>query len=488
MCPPRTSNRGRGLEWVMSFQSRACRRSTPLTLAVVLAVCTTLVGAQTRVVPPKNKYTPEQDVELGREAAAEVRREYPLIEDRTIDGYLDELGRRLVSFSPEALKHPAFEYSFTPVNLKDINAFALPGGPMFVNRGMFDAADAEGEVVGVMAHELAHVLLRHGTANATKAQGFQLGALAGAIAGAVIGGGWGEAIAQGSQLGLGTWLLKYSRDYEKQADLLGAQIMARAGYDPRELARMFETIQKQGGSTPPQWLSSHPNPGNRSQYIAQEASQLQIGPRPSQSGFAQVKSRFAAMPPAKSMADLARSGPGGGGDTNAPASVGRVGEPVPAPARQYRTARGGQLFQVSVPTNWTAVSSNNSVKFVPQNGYGEARGQTVLTHGVELGVARASSRDLRQATQSLVQAFVQGNPEMRQAGETRTLRLSNRSALATPLVGRSALGGSERVGVYTTFLADGSLFYYLTVVPDSEAPAYAAAFDRVGQSIRLTDR
>ena len=69
-----------------------------------------------------------------------------------------------------------FEYSFTPVNLKDINAFALPGGPMFVNRGMIEAAQGEGEVAGVMAHELAHVLLRHGTANATKAQGFQIGA------------------------------------------------------------------------------------------------------------------------------------------------------------------------------------------------------------------------------------------------------------------------------------------------------------------------
>ena len=134
------------------------------------------------------------------------------------------------------------------MNLKEINAFALPGGPMFVNRGMFEAAKGEGEVVGVMAHELSHVLLRHGTANATKAQSFQLGQLAGAIAGAVVGGGWGQVISEGSQFGLGTALLKYSREYEKQADLLGAQIMARAGYDPRDLGRMFETIQKRGGA------------------------------------------------------------------------------------------------------------------------------------------------------------------------------------------------------------------------------------------------
>ncbi len=455
-----------------------------------LVACTAVVGAQTRITPPKNKYTPQQDVEIGREAAAEVRREYPIIDDRQIDSYLDGLGRRLVAAAPAELKQEVFEYSFTPVNLKDINAFALPGGPMFVNRGMFAAATTEGEVVGVMAHELSHVLLRHGTANATKAQGFQLGALAGAIAGAVIGGGVGEIISQGSQFGLGTWLLKYSREYEKQADLLGAQIMARAGYDPRDLGRMFETIAKQGNGAPPQWLSSHPNPGNRTQYIADEASKLQIGPRPSQAGFASTKSRFDTLPPAKSMADVERGGGGSGGgrEGEAPASVGTVGEPVPPPARQYRTARGGDLFQVSVPTNWTAVSSNNSVKFVPQNGYGSARGQTVLTHGVELGVARATSRDLREATDSLVRAFVQSNPDMRQVGESVAVRISNRSAIGTPLVGRSALGGSERVGVYTTLLADGNLFYYLTVVPEGDAPTYATVFDRVGQSIRLTDR
>jgi hypothetical protein len=351
---------------------------------------------------------------------------------------------------------------------------------------MIEAAHAEGEVVGVMAHELSHVLLRHGTANATKAQGFQLGALAGAIAGAVIGGGWGQAIAQGSQFGLGTWLLKYSREYEKQADLLGAQIMARAGYDPRDLARMFETIQKQGNGAPPQWLSSHPNPGNRSQYIAQEASQLQIARAPDQRGFESARQRFASLPPARSMAELAKAGGGGRGEGTP--SVGRVGEPVPPPSSQYRQVRGGGLFETVVPSNWTAVSSNPSVKYVTQNGYGELRGQAVLTHGVELGVARASSRDLREATDTLLNAFMQENAGLRIADNSRTMRLSGRSALGTPLVGRSALGGEERVGVYTTFLADGNLFYYATVVPERDSARYGAVFERIGESIRLNDR
>ena len=457
-------------------------------LALVFTLVATTVVAQTKVSPPKNKYTVEQDVQIGREASAEVRQQYPIITDNQVEGYLQRLGDRLVASAPADLNKPQFDYSFTPVNLKDINAFALPGGPMFVNRGMIEAADGEGEVAGVMAHELAHVLLRHGTANATKAQGFQLGALAGAIAGAVIGGGWGEVVSQGSQFGLGTWLMKYSRDYEKQADLLGAQIMARAGYDPRELARMFETIAQQGGGSPPQWLSSHPDPGNRTEYITKEATQLNIGPRPSENGFSQVRSRLSALGPARTMADVERDASRSGEGTRAPVSVGRIGEPVPAPARQYRTVQGGKLFRVSVPTNWTPLATESSIKYVPQNGYGEANGQTVMTHGVEMGVARASSRDLRQATDTLIEGFVRGNQDMRVIGAQRTVQLSGRTAILTSLEGRSVLGGSELVDVYTTILADGNLFYHLTVAPDREVDAYSVAFNRVARSLKLTDR
>ena len=465
------------------------RRPSPVwALLLVASIGASAAAAQTVITPPKNKYTPQQDVELGQDAAAEVRKEYPIIADDQISSYLEQLGRSLVAAAPANLNNPVFEYSFTPVNLKEINAFALPGGPMFVNRGMFDAAQGEGEVIGVMAHELSHVLLRHGTANATKAQKFQVGAVAGAIAGAIIGGGWGDAIAQGSQFGLGAWLMKYSREYEKQADLLGAQIMARAGYDPRDLAKMFEAIEKESaGNTPPQWLSSHPNPGNRVQYIRDEAAKLTIAPRAGSTGFATTKSRFAAMPPAKSMSDRARTG-NNGGSGGTPTAVGTIGQPVPAPASQYKTAKGGQLFQVSVPSNWTGVSATNSVKFVPQNALGDYQGQSVFTHGVELGVTRAASRDLVESSNAFVNAVIQGNPGMRVSGSQQQVRISQRAGLGTALLGRSALNQTERVNIYTTLLTDGSLFYYLTVVPDNDAPTYTPAFDRVGASIRLNDR
>ncbi len=140
-----------------------------------------------------------------------------------------------------------------------------------------------------------------------------------------------------------------------------------------------------------------------------------------------------------------------------------------------------------MPTNWTSLPSNSAIKVVPQNGYGQLNGQTVFTHGVEFGVTQASSRDLRSATNAWLKAVAQGNPDLRLAGDQQAMRLSQRSAISTPLVNPSPLGGRERIQVYTTFLVDGSLFYYLTIVPEEEVQDYQQTFQRVGQSIRLTE-
>jgi predicted Zn-dependent protease len=139
---------------------------------------------------------------------------------------------------------------------------------------MLDAASNDGEVAGVIAHEISHVVLRHATAQATKGQKFQLGVLAGQLLGSLVGGRTGTVISQGSQIGIGTYFLKYSREYEREADLLGAQIMARAGYDPRDMAKMFETIARRRGNGGPEWLSDHPSPANRSAAIHREAALL----------------------------------------------------------------------------------------------------------------------------------------------------------------------------------------------------------------------
>jgi len=483
-----------------------------LTIATAIWLSSTIVDTQTVIKLPKNKYTPEQDVKLGLEAANEVRQQYPIIKDEKIQTYLSGLGDRLVAVAPAELRNPAYQFSFTPVNLKEINAFALPGGPMFVHRGMFDAAASEGEVVGVMAHELSHVLLRHGTANASKASNpwLAIGQLAGQIGGAVVGGPYGGYIAQGAEFGLGTLMLRYSRDFEKQADLMGSQLMAKAGYDPRSLAHMFETIEKDGGGGNPQWLSDHPNPGNRVQYITKEAESLTIASGTDTTQFQPMKTQFASLPPAKSMADLAKAKGGGnggnggnaghlnsaGGDSGgggnaggAPAveSVGTPGQPVPRPTTQYRDIAGGKIFQASVPADWTPIPSKASIKVIPQNGYGNMNGQTVFNYGVEFGIAQANSRDLQEATNTWLNAIGQANPDLKLGGEQQMMKISQRSAIGTPLVNPSALGGQERISVYTTFLSNGALFYYLTVVPEQDAQAFSETFRHIGQSIRLTD-
>ncbi|HEX5070508.1 MAG TPA: M48 family metallopeptidase, partial [Vicinamibacterales bacterium] len=368
------------------------------TLAIGLAgmlLAAPALFAQTTFKLAKNKYTPAQDVALGMKAAAQVRKEYPIIEEGFLPQYLARLGDGLVAAAPASLKQPEYRFSFTGVNLKEINAFALPGGPMFVNRGMIDAAKGEGEVAGVMAHELSHVLLRHGTANATKAENpwLQLGQVAGVVGGSMVGGAVGAIISDGTQFGLSTMLLRYSRDFEKQADLLGVAIMAKAGYDPRDLARMFETIARSGSGSPPEWLSSHPDPGNRSAYINKEAQAVAIGPAPDTREFASARNAIASLPAPITMAELARRRDPNTGTAASNAATGTPGLPVPAPSARMREISAG-IFTADVPSNWTSLQSSSAIRVVPENGYGQLKGQTVFTHGVEFGVAKAASRDL----------------------------------------------------------------------------------------------
>src|SRR5688572_16130662 len=209
---------------------------------VAISVMPLSVIAQTQIKYHSNKYSIQDDVKLGRQAAQEAEGQFPLLRDEQVQDYVERVGRRLVSSIPSQFQHPEFQYYFKVVNARDINAFALPGGPMYVNRGMIEAARTEGEMAGVMAHEISHVALRHGTAQATKGQKYgTLAAIAG-IAGTILTRN--PNVGQLAQAPFAVYLLKFSREYETEADILGAQILAGAGYDPRDLANMFRTIEQ----------------------------------------------------------------------------------------------------------------------------------------------------------------------------------------------------------------------------------------------------
>jgi len=454
-------------------------------IGVVVLLSVSATGGQTVITPPKNRYTPAQDVELGRKAAAEVEQQLPMLRDEDVTSLLASIGRRLVESVPQELEHPGFHYSFQVVNVREINAFALPGGPMFVNRGMIEAARTEGEVAGVMAHELSHVALRHGTAQATKATKYEIGTLLGAVVGAIIGGNVGGAVAQGTQFGLGTAFLRFSREFERQADLLGSHIMAAAGYDPLEMASMFKTIETQGGSGGPQWLSDHPNPGDRYASITREAKLLKVqNPVRDTRAFTRAQAGLRRMTPAPTTKEATRQAAGRG---SAPAPDGRL-EPgrVAPPSSTYTAYTEGDVFRVSVPSNWRELPGGNAVTFAPDGAYDSADGQRTFTHGVEIGVARNETRDLRTATDELIASLARGNPNLsRSSGYDRT-KIGGRQGVHTVLSNVSdATGQHERIAVFTVLLRDASLFYALGVAPRDRFPVYEATFRRVVGSIEI---
>src|SRR5690348_16708088 len=208
------------------------------------------------IKPGFNLYSKFTDIQIGQAAALQVRQQYRVVGDPFLQDYLQRCGARLAA-TPEA-RLSGFHFSFTTLNVPQVNAFALPGGPMFIFSGLLGATDNEAQLAGVMAHEMAHVILRHGTHEASKAKLVNFTAM---LAGAAAGNG--SAVGQLSRLGLGlggnSLILKFSRDAETEADLLGSHLMAEAGYNPIEMARFFEKLAA-NGSQGLQFFSDHPNP------------------------------------------------------------------------------------------------------------------------------------------------------------------------------------------------------------------------------------
>jgi predicted Zn-dependent protease len=248
--------------------------------------------------PGFNLFSPAQDVQVGKENAAQVDKQMPILRDPQLDRYIHDLGRRLASFAPN--NRSEYVWQFKVVNSRDINAFALPGGYVYVNRATIEAAANEAQLAGVMAHESGHVVMRHGTHQASQAI---LARAPLAIVSGILGQS-SSAVSQiaqlGGGLGLNLLLLRNSRAMESQADQVGTYILYQAGYDPHAMAQFFETVEKKYPSQAPQFLSDHPNPGNRIKAVDAEIPEL--GPtknwKTDSPEFQAIKQRVLAMPPA----------------------------------------------------------------------------------------------------------------------------------------------------------------------------------------------
>ena len=455
---------------------------------IAIAALPLSVAAQTQLKYHSNRFSIQDDVKLGRQAAQEVEQQFPLLNDAEVQNYVQRVGQRLVAAIPSQFQKPEFDYFFKVVNARDINAFALPGGPMYVNRGMIQAAKTEGEMAGVMAHEISHVALRHGTAQATKGQKYgTLAAIAG-IAGTILTRN--PNVGQLAQAPFAVYLLKFSREYETEADILGAQILARAGYDPRDLANMFRTIQQQGGGSSGGFLSSHPSPKDRYARINREAELLRIGsPVRDTRDFARVQERLRGYGQAPSMAEIAQSGQRypTGENTSYPNNMptGRVEYPS---SRYQNVAIFNGGVRVDVPSNWRQINEGNSVWFAPQGGYGSVNGQAIFTHGTSFGVAQTNNRNLQRATEEIINSFAQGNRNLRANGGYQRTTIDGRAALWSTLTNvNEATGRPETIRLVTTQLSNGQVLYMVAVTPQGERN-FDNAFQRVLTSVRINDR
>ena len=433
-----------------------------------------IAGAQTRVRPGFNLFSPEQDVQLGKEASIEIEKEVEVVDDRQLTNYIAGIGKRLADVAPGE-KYP---YSFKVVADPNINAFALPGGPIYVHTGLIAAADNEAQLAGVIAHEVGHVALRHSTNQASKAKAFQLPLV---LAGGLLGdkGGMLGSLAEiGLGFGLNSVFLKYSRDAEKQSDLLGAQMLSQVGYDPVQMARFFEKLEGGGGSGMPQFLSSHPSPGNRVKYVQEEVRLLPAKSYTtgSASEFNQMKQRAAKIQPTKKKAEAT---PGA-----APTEAGN-----PAPAAGQLLEFKGSGYQLGYPSNWKTypVNQGAGVTIAPADGVvKQQNGQPALVTGLMAGYFEPKNSNLRAATNQMIGELQASNPDLKPVrGKSGSISVSGKTAQSVQLEGPGSVQGQRESVWLVTSQHPSGFFYLIFVSPEQRYNELRPVYEKMVQSVRF---
>ncbi len=445
-------------------------------LALLAPFAPRAAAQRTKLKPGVNMFKPEQDIDLGKRAATDAQRYLPSCNAPNVDAYLTELGSRLEQKLPTGgVRYP---FEFHCVNDKAINAFALPGGYVFVNRGAIEVADTEAQLAGVMAHELAHVALRHGTNQATKAQLAQ-GVVGGieAIVGGSTGGG---LLAQMGSFAAGGVLLRYSREAETQADVMGTQVLYDTGYDPRALAQFFEKLETEiKGKNPPEFFSDHPNPEHRLERVDQEVDKLGGAPRNAKrdsAEFEAIKREVLALPVVRKPV---------------PGEPGTVGPPL-APSSNYIEHQSG-AYSLKYPDNWKKYPDVNGeeVSFAPDRGVLDVgSGHAALAYGLIVGVqqVKLDSNDtnpLESGTRQVLDGLQQSNPKMKILRKADRVRLNGQPGLSTHLTNDSPAGGAETDWLITVLRPNG-VVYFVCVAPENTFETYDKACTAILDSVRFT--
>ena len=468
----------------MSRSHPRMSRSLPRLCCLLAAL--SLASAWAQNVDPKkgrvtgnpmsgNKYTIEQEVQIGREGMAEVERKLTLLPaSHPLSKYIAALGQRLADKAPGY----KFPYTFKVIREKSINAFAMPGGPIYVHTRLIEAAN-ESELAGVMGHEISHVVMRHSTRQATKQMKAQLPL---AILGGVLGvgvGGWAGALGQmGISLTAGGVFMKYSRDAETEADMVGAQIIYDAGFDPQAVVSFFAKLkEQQGGKSGPQFLASHPDPGNRGKEISRILSRF-----PGKTFNTKDSAEFLAAK--KSLSDL---GPEASDAVEKPPEMRRL--PAASLARTNFKIFQHAAFAISYPENWRiSGDADSGLKMYPEGG---ASGGT-LAYGIMISgfQPKTKGKELDDAVRELIVDIEMTNPDLKVANSPKAFTLNGRSARRLDWFGTSAVRENgkalrERVRLVALPAKGGVVLYLVFVAPENDFEVLWPVLDRMLNSLQI---
>ncbi len=487
----------------MTHSSAVYRGLAVLLIILLAAPAWTVSPAVPQLPNPGSAGMSREDQQkLGLQAMAEVYKQMPVLPDSSpITQYVQNLGKRLAKQIPREYTWP---YQFHVVQQKEINAFALPGGPMFVNVGTIAAAQNEAQLAGVMSHEMAHVYMQHSAKRATSPK-TTIAQIVGALGGIFGGSALGNLARMGIQFGAGTLLLKYSREDEAQADSVGAIIAYKAGYNPMELARFFEILAKEGGGGGPQFLSDHPNPGNRSEAIAKEIqnwppenyvttsasfddakkqsttirvySAQEIADGAKQGVWARQNKKEGAIP--ASVAQSVES-------SQAPESLGNVTFKNIKPSNTLTEVHQNG-FSISYPSNWSTASGQNTITIAPKAGVSD----NAVAYGAIVSIVQdQNAGSIAQVAQDLIQNLQQSNPGLHQNGDVRSITASGTEGRAADLFGNSPVQQNGKPLVEHDWLVvlprpGGDYLYIVFIAPENDFAALRPTYQKMLDSVRL---
>jgi Zn-dependent protease with chaperone function len=470
-------------------------------------------GAPTFPNPGKTSMSKDNQHAMGMEVAEQVFKQMPVLPDNSPESqYVRQLGQKLTATIPEQYSWP-FEFHVIPQ--KEINAFAIPGGQMFINLGTLTSARNEAELAGVMGHEMAHVYMQHSAKQAGKSQTTSmLAGIASAVLGGTIGDRAGGLVGQlgqmGIQMGAQGLITKFSRSDESQADAVGAVILYKAGYNPESMVDFFKTMGAQAGAAPPELFSSHPNPGNR-----QEAIKKQIANWPA-TNYAQASPEFDSIRQRASQVKVytaqeiqagAKSGQWAAINQRNGASLHSSGAsafptrasapPNPVALQSIQPSERMQIsnlgpMKIHHPENWPVTMPEEQGQFVtiaPHAG--------ITSGGVGYGVllnGAAGPKGQRVSIDDLTVALIkqiQQNNELEQLGKPEPITVGGVEGRSTflrspsPFPDANGQGQPERDWLVTVPRQDGSVIFMIFVAPEAHFDRLQPTYQAMVKSVQF---